>query len=118
MAYESKVMVFHVTTLKTDLVVGSEVAEVAMGAMGYDNGWKELFKAPVRYEVWNEYGRVETDCYGETLKACPIADVIAWLEKEMAKEGTAYRRLSVLLGLLKGFVPEEWGELEVVHYGY
>ena len=117
MAYESKVMVFEVTK-GTPRDFGELVCEVKMGACGYDNGWRELFTKSLTYNVWYNDDLLTKDCYGAPLKACPIADVIAWLEKELLKEGIAYRRFEVLYGLLKGFNPEKWERLEVVHYGY
>ena len=58
----------------------------------------------------------DTDDYGDHLTACPIADVIAYLEEKM--EVDSYRRLRLLYGLLTGIEPEKWDHLELVHFGY
>jgi len=70
-----------------------------------------------------------TDRYGAHCTMLKPSAVIDYLENLMANEDSEwhdYRRLAPLLGLLKGFNPEQWEEfridgndsLWVVHYGY
>lgn len=94
-----------------------KIAMVNMCKMGYDNGFHELFTEPIDYKIFID-GETETDVdrYGEHLKSATVQTVIDWLEKEIKTED--YRRLPVLLGLLKGFQTDRWSELQVVHYGY
>ena len=94
------------------------IAEVRLCGMGHNNGWRELFTKDIDYKLYMDDGNTmfDTDCYGDHLKSCTIDKVAGWLEKEM--QNTNYRRLPILYGLLKGFSPEQWKNLEVVHYGY
>ena len=63
------------------------------------------------------------DCYGDPLKEATLAEVIACLENLNEKDKT-YRRVSPLLGMLRGFheTEREWDEdgdgLVVLHYGH
>lgn len=117
MAYESKVYIVDVHRHDT-YVFAERIAEVRLCCMGYDNGWKKLFATDIDYKLFADDGNTEfdTDCYGEHMKSCPIEKVIEWLEKEMTHN--EYRRLPVLLGLLRSFSPDQWTHLEVVHFGY
>ena len=60
--------------------------------------------------------RVLEDSYGEPLAEIPIPDAVAILEKAAA--GDVYRRYAPCIQMLKGFVPEQWDDLVVLHYGY
>lgn len=94
-----------------------KIAMVNMCKMGYDSGFHELFTEPIDYKIFiDDEHDVDEDCYGEHLKYATVQTVIDWLEKEIGKDD--YRRLPVLLGLLKGFQTDRWSELQVVHYGY
>lgn len=121
MGYESRIFIIdrnERTTPKGDKwVYGEKIAMVNMCKMGYDSGFHELFTKPIDYKIFTD-GETETDedCYGEHLKSATVQTVIDWLEKEI--ETDDYRRLPVLLGLLKGFQTDRWSELQVVHYGY
>ena len=125
MGYESRVYVVAVSTFegtRGPVVLPEVIAAVDMCMMGYDNGWRELFKTEINYNftgfdcVGDDY--ITEDCYGESLKSCPLSEVVAWLEREMTQSN--YRRLRTLYGLLKTFDSPAWaGEtLEVVHFGY
>ena len=121
MGYESRIFIIdrnERTTPKGDKwVYGEKIAMVNMCKMGYDSGFHELFTKPIDYKIFID-GETETDvdCYGEHLKSATVQTVIDWLEKEIKTDD--YRRLPVLLGLLKGFQTDRWSELQVVHYGY
>lgn len=120
MGYESKVYVCHKIDTGWDFNYFETIAAVDMSKMGNNNGWRELFNAPIGEEDhWfgMDFGDyVHEDCYGDIPKYAPIENVVSWLEKEMTQSD--YRRLAVLYGLLKGFHKEFWGELVVVHYGH
>lgn len=60
--------------------------------------------------------RVLEDNYGEPLAEIPIADAVGILEKAAANED--YRRFAPCIQMLKGFSPEQWDDLVVLHYGY
>ena len=68
------------------------------------------------FNVFESDEDVVEDLYGSPLKEVPISDMIDILENAMQKED--YRRFAPCLGLLKGFNPEEWDNLAVLHYGY
>lgn len=60
---------------------------------------------------------VIADKYGDELTEAPLSDVIKFLEDEVQR-GENYRRIKPLLGLLKGFDIDQWGNLVCLHYGY
>ena len=116
MAYESKVYIVEVNR-HSSFIYAELIAEVRLSNMG-NNGWRELFTTDIDYKLYMDDGNTQfdTDRYGEHLKSCSVSKVVEWLEKEM--QHSNYRRLPILYGLLKGFLPEQWKNLEVVHYGY
>ena len=121
MGYESRIFIMDRNTYKgidgNDHSWAEQIAMVNMCKMGYDSGFHELFTEPIDYKIFiDEEHDVDEDCYGEHLKSATVQAVIDWLEKEI--ETDDYRRLPVLLGLLKGFQTDRWSELQVVHYGY
>ena len=66
----------------------------------------------------NSYGtKITEDAYGEPLSEIPIKDAIQMLEDAIKKE-KYYRRYKPCLDLLKGFNPDDWADLVVLHYGY
>lgn len=125
MSYESRVIVVNVNRHEKEEVYGKvypaytyaeEIASVKMGQM--NSNFPGVFKQEIDYTINTPglEGVTDTDKYGDHIKSAKIEDVIAWLEQQITKEN--YRRLSVLLGLLKGFDPKAWDCLEVLHYGY
>lgn len=138
MGYESKVYVVNVLEHRHPLVnrvtkqpcldengkqimaegYGQIVAMIDMCKMGYDSGWKELFTKEIDYKIFAENGDEDTDedCYGEHIKSGDITAIISWLENQIKIEH--YRRLKPLLSLLRGFTPDEWEDLQVLHYGH
>ena len=88
--------------------------------MGYDNGWREFFKKPLKSKMYAEDGNtlMEEERYADKLTTADFPTVIAWLEKEVEKDD--YRRLKPLLALLKGFDLSQRTdrEMQIVHYGY
>lgn len=116
MGYESRVYLVEVHR-SLDYVYGEQIAEVRMCQMN-DRNWLNLFTRPIDYKLYMDDGNTEfdTDFYGDHLTACPITDVIAYLEKKMKVD--PYRRLGLLYGLLTGIEPKKWENLELVHFGY
>lgn len=116
MGYESRVYLVEVHR-HPGYVYGERIAEVRMAKM-CDKKWLDLFTEKIDYKLFADDGNTEfdTDCYGEHLTACPICDVVAYLEERM--ETDSYRRLRLLYGLLTGIEPDKWGDLELVHFGY
>ena len=116
MGYESRVYV----VLKSDRLNWAEtIACVNLCVMGYDRGWKELFKTPVDFDFYAiddkscEY--LKEDLYGKRCTYATMNDVIDWLEKS----DRTYRREQILYGLLKSFDKKCWNDdrVLVVHYG-
>lgn len=60
---------------------------------------------------------IREDCYGDPLREIPIKDAIKMLE-EVIKKVDYYRRYQPCLSLLKGFNPDDWEDLVVLHYGH
>lgn len=116
MGYESRVYLVEVHR-RPRYTYAERIAEVRMCKMN-DENWLNLFTKPIDYKLYMDDGNTEfdTDDYGDHLMACPIADVIAYLEEKMKVD--SYRRLPLLYGLLAGINPEKWEHLEVVHFGY
>lgn len=116
MGYESRIYVVdcHKRTGYAEVI-----AVMNMCKMGYGGTWTDLFKTDFPYEAYHEDGntKIEEDAYGECVKCSDIVPVIEWLEREI-EGGNDYRRLPILLSLLKSFEKDKWAELKVVHYGY
>lgn len=121
MSYESRVFVVNRNESQypdgTKYVYADKIADIKMACMG--NGFADLFDKKVDYELYIDNGdkATQTDMYGEVMTYTDCKTVIDYLENLIAS-GSDYRRLSVLLGLLKGFNEEQWGNIQVVHYGY
>lgn len=113
MAYESRVYI-----IEDNGSFHEKIASINMSKIPNANSWLSLFTDEINYKLFIYDGDTETDtdCYGERMKEAPIEKVIEWIEKEMPNSD--YRRLSVLYSLLKGFNPEQWNAIKVVHYGY
>jgi len=114
MGYESKVCIVEVT--RRDGIYAEPIAIVNMCVM--ESSFKELFKKEIDYDlpIDGKAGLTHEDKYQEHMRSCSVNEVVRYLEEQM--RGCNYRRLSVLLGLLRGFDQREWESLEVVHYGY
>ena len=118
MSYESRIYVVDVRR-RAGYTFPCRIAMMEMGAMPYHSGWKELFKTPIDYTLYEINGldeETQEDCYGEHIKSAKLEDVITWLENRIQTE--EYRRFRPALGLLKGFDPDDWDCLEVLHYGH
>lgn len=123
MGYESRIYVVNVSRCKApktgeDFPICNIIAEMNMSCMV--GSFHRLFDKPIDFKIviCDSRGENETDedCYGDKIKCGDINDIIVWLENEIKRDN--YRRLKPLLGLLKGFNPNEWDELKVLHYGY
>lgn len=120
MSYESRLIVVERSKYETwcDYVFAEEIARFDLRSVSWNH--KEIFTEPIDFDILSTNGeRVEykkTDCYGEHCCMADMETVISALEKLDAEED--YRRYKPILGLLKGFNPNEWHELKVVHYGY
>lgn len=120
MGYESRIYVMNVhrNLPILDKPYAERIAVFDLSCMGYDPRWTNLFQTPVDYNIYALDGNtiLSEDNYGDSLKSASIADVIACLEEMETKEH--YRRIPPLLGMLKGFDPAEWDDLQCVHFGY
>ena len=121
MGYESRVFVVNRNEIKHNdgntYVCAEKIADIKMSCMGY--GFTDLFDKKVDYELFidNEDEATQKDKYGNVMTYTDCKTVIDHLEKLIA-DGENYRRLTVLLGLLRGFNEEQWNDIQVVHYGY
>lgn len=120
MAYESRIFIVDrkETEFKDEIYVYPEqIADIKMACMA--DGFTALFDKKIDYELYVDNGdeSTQTDKYGNIMTYTDCKTVIDYLEKLIA-DGDDYRRLPVLLGLLKGINEEQWENIQVVHYGY
>lgn len=122
MGYESRIFIVNRKEYKgykneKSYVSAEKIADIEMSKM-YD-GFTDLFDRKVDYELYidSEDETTNTDKYGEVMTCTDCKTVINYLEKLILK-GADYRRLFLLLGLLKGIKEEQWEEIQIVHYGY
>lgn len=117
MSYESRILVANARRhTDPDEVFAEVVADMRLSNMGRYNGWRELFNEAIDFDVYVDGEMTREDKYGETLCEGDLCAVIDWLEKEM--DHNDYRRLPLLLGLIKGIDTNKWEEIHVIHYGY
>ena len=121
MGYESRVFIVNrveFTNLRNETHVwGEKIAEIDMSKMY--RGFPDLFTKEIDYELYidsAEESRRE-DCYGDIMTYTDCKTVIDYLE-ELIANGENYRRLTLLLGLLKGIDESQWDNIQVVHFGY
>lgn len=120
MSYESKVVIaesygqskYHGTVARLDLC-----------CMGYDRGWKELFKKPFEGEIYieNEDEPTTEDKYGEKLKWATVREVYDWCIRHKIDDGRTYWRQEMLEALLHSMIFELGKSVDafkVIHYGY
>lgn len=114
MGYESRL---YIVETRKGSNFAQKIATINMSQMG-GNGWRGLFDKPFGHELYADDGNtvLTEDKYGEKLTYAEIDSVIEWLENE-GKE-MKYRRITPLLGLLKGFDRSQWSDLKIVHFGY
>ena len=121
MGYESRIFVVdrseHENYDGTNWIYAEKIADIKMSKM--EDGFTDLFDKKIDYELYIDNGdkATQTDKYGEIMTYTNCKTVIDYLEKLIA-DGDDYRRLTILLGLLKGINEEQWCEIQVVHYGY
>ena len=121
MSYESRIFVVERNEIEnrdgTSYVYAEKIADVKMCSMY--NGFRDLFDKEVDYELYIDSGEKSTsiDMYGDKMKYTDVQTVIDYLEK-LINSGETYRRLSLLLGMLKGIDTSQWNDIQVVHYGY
>ena len=121
MGYESRVFIVNRNEIEhqdgTAWIYAEKIADIKMGKM-YD-GFTDLFDKKVDYDLYIDNGdeATQTDKYGDVMTYTDCQAVIAYLEK-LITDGENYRRLTLLLGLLKGINEKQWCNIQVVHYGY
>lgn len=121
MAYESRIFIVNRSELDNDdgttYVYAQQIADINMGRM--DEDFLKLFNKEIDYELFIKDGddSTQTDGYGDIMKYTDCKTVITLIEK-LIDNGDDYRRLPMLLGLLKGINEKQWDNIQVVHYGY
>lgn len=120
MSYESRIFVVNRSVHKginETYVYGEKIADVKMSRML--DSFTNLFNQKIDYKLYidNCDESTQTDKYGEIMRYTDRQTVIDYLE-ELIESGDNYRRLTILLGLLKGINEEQWDDIQVVHYGY
>lgn len=116
MGYESRV--FIVNRVKHEnYVYGEKIADIKMSKMHSE--FVDLFDKKIDYKLYIDNGDESTniDKYGDILTYTSCKVVIDYLE-ELISNKDNYRRLGLLLGLLKGIDENQWDDIQVVHYGY
>lgn len=109
MGYESKLYIVNKRNTYAEII-----AEFNLCKMG--SAFAKCFTDEIDFKMFINGEYTNTDMYGDICRAASVPDVIATLEK--IQEDVQYRQLAPCIGLLKGFRPEEWKQLLVVHYGY
>lgn len=116
MSYESKIYIVNVTG-EGDFRYAHTVAEFDLCDMGQNNGWRNLFREPVDFEIFiDNDNTTNEDKYGDHLKTGELQEIIDWLEKW--PDTKTYRRIPPFLAALKAIDPGAWENLKIVHYGY
>ena len=116
MSYESRLYVVEKSSIGENMKWAEVVATINMSSMGQDF-FTEINKyAPTDCYFYNNEGEVTEDMYGDPLTEVPITDMIEILGKISVDND--YRRLSPMIGLLKGFDLSQWNNLVVLHFGY
>lgn len=122
MGYESRIFIVDrkehtIGNNNTIWIYAEKIADIKMSGMY--NGFTDLFDKKIDYELYVDDGdnSTQTDKYGDVMTYTNCQTVIDYLEKLIA-DGESYRRLNLLLGLLKGIDEKEWDNIQVVHYGY
>ena len=121
MSYESRIFDVERSEFEnrdgTSYVYAEKIADVKMCSMY--NGFRDIFDKEVDYELYIDSGEksTSTDMYGDKMKYTDVQTVIDYLEK-LIDSGETYRRLSLLLGMLKGIDTSQWNDIQIVHYGY
>lgn len=125
MGYESRIYVVKKSTILDTFYNGSKkrYAElIASVNMCKCIGLLDIFKNETDCFIYADDGNTQIieDSYDDPLKETDVKTVVDWLNAEIA-HGNDYRRLPVLLGVLKPFADKEvWddGGIVVLHYGY
>ena len=124
MGYESKVYLVDehhsirmVDSQKNERHWSEVIACVDMCKMG--NEFVRLFNTEFKGYFYADDGNTEVleDKYGDELKFSYLPPVIEFLENEI-KIGNNYRRLPILLNLLKGVNTENFEDIKLVHFGH
>lgn len=121
MSYESRVFVVNRNEIEhgdgTSFIYAEQIADIKMSCMC--GGFTKLFDKKVDYDLYIDNGdeATQTDKYGDIMTFTDCKTVIDYLENLIAS-GENYRRLTLLLGLLKGINEEQWDNIQIVHYGY
>ena len=120
MSYESRVFIVNRNEIEGangKYVFADKIADIKMSSMY--NGFTDLFSKEIDYQLYIDNGdeATQTDKYGDTMTYTDCQTVITYLENLIA-DGENYRRLTILLGLLKGIDETEWNDIQIVHYGY
>lgn len=121
MGYESRVFIVNrieYENAKNELCVFAEkIADIKMSKMYSE--FVDLFDKEIDYELYVDSidESTKVDRYGNVMTYTNCETVINYLE-ELIANGENYRRLNLLLGLLKGFDENHWDDIQVVHYGY
>ena len=121
MSYESRIFVVERTEHKepngNGWIYAEKIADIKMSAMPIS--FANLFTKDIDYTLYIDSGErdTNTDMYGIVMKYTDVHTVVDYLEK-LIDSGETYRRLSLLLGMLKGIDTSQWNDIQIVHYGY
>ena len=117
MGYESKLYVVDKHHWKWSNESWGEVVALFDLCKVYNLDFKKY--PPTDCYIYADDGNTEIreDKYGDPLREIPIKDAIQMIEEAIEKENY-YRRYQPCLSLLKGFNPNDWEDLVVLHYGH
>ena len=121
MGYESRVLIVNRNEIEridgTHYVYVEQIGDIKMSCM--PNGFINLFDNKIDYKLFvdNANKKTQTDRYGDIMTYTDCKTIINYLEN-LITSGENHRRLTMLLGLLKGINEKQWTNIQVVHYGY
>lgn len=122
MAYESRIYVVEKFSMNCwdeevkDYLACETIAEINLCRIDDDVLEKIKSYPNTDCAVWVNDARKVKDCYGDFIKMIPLKDAVKIFSYASAVHD--YRRYEPCASLLRGFDPQAWGELVVLHYGY
>ena len=123
MGYESRVYVMARYTLDSGAAFAEKIASFNLCRIGgkYYEQFFNAFNKEIDFDFYINGTETKTDCYGDTLKYCTAAELLAAC-KMWERHNEYYRRMSPFISYLETLVAEReaWSgnELICMHYGY
>jgi hypothetical protein len=133
MGYESKMFIvekrkhssWSMTITNPAIFWAEDMVCFDLRTIGNYGPFYELFngtnKKETSHYIYPDDGNTEIlkDYHDKPLTEATIPETIAAIEADIgSNKEYVYRRLPPFIALLKGFIPDEWQNLAVLHYGH